>query len=134
MLGKVKELFDRTKRWEKIIMCCCRIDTDVLMANLFAESADNDVRYTMENMGDYLNFLSQKIPIYLSTNFSEETVFKCAQRFPKLYKFSKDENGTIIVESGNSRPNLEYFNASYSANVSDYIKKITRVYIDDSSR
>ncbi len=109
-------------------MCCCRINTEVLMANLFAESAKS-ATYTVDNLKCYLQFLSKGIPTYLSTNFSKKAVCDCVERYPKLYQISNKEDGTIIIRSGSEFPNLEYFNAAYPTNMSEYIKKVTSVYV-----
>ncbi len=109
-------------------MCCCRIDTEVLMANLFAKSADT-AAYTVDNLKCYVQFLAKEIPTYLSTNFSKTAVCNCVERYPNLYQMSSMEDGTIVIRSGNEFPNLEYFNAAYPSNMSEYIKKVTSVYV-----
>ncbi len=113
----------------KIIMCCCRINTEVLMANLFAKSAKS-ATYTLDNLRGYLKFLSKGIPIYLSTNFSNKAVWDCVESYPDLYQISNNEDGTIVIRSGNKLPNLEFFNAAYPANMSEYIKEVTSVYVN----
>lgn len=46
------------------IMCCCRINTEVLLSNLFAKS-EKSATYTLDNLKDYLKFLAKGMPIYL---------------------------------------------------------------------
>lgn len=115
------------------IMCCCRINTEVLLANLFAKS-EKSATYTLDNLKDYLKFLAKGMPIYLSTNFSKKEVLDCVEIYSDLYRISKKEGETIIIHSGNEFPNLEFFNAAYPASMSEYIKKVTSAYVKNMQR
>lgn len=111
-------------------MCCYRINTEVLLANLFARSKEYPISYSVRNVNGYLRFLSERFPTYLVTNLSEQAICDCVLQYPELYQLSKDMDGNIVVKSGGFRPNLKYFNAVYSKGVCNYIENTTYAYLE----
>lgn len=71
-----------------------------------------------------------RFPTYLATNFSEHMVVECAAQYPDLYYISKDEEGVVVLP-GKQFPNLDYFNAIYPPSVSEYIKKVTTIFLNE---
>ena len=109
-------------------MCCLRVDTDVILAQLFAASK-YPVSYTMEDIKKYFNFLSQKFPVYLTTNLCEDLVVSCTEEYPELYVLSN--NGKeIVVKSGNFYPNLDYFMTMFQEGNKNYMKIVTESYLE----
>ena len=111
-------------------MCCIRIDTDVLLANFFAQKYPANKKFcaSIDVLEDYLLFLSGMFSQYLATDFCEQKVEECIAKYPQLYR-RLEANSVLLVVSGNLVPNLEYFNALYSDEVSKYIQKVTKVYL-----
>ena len=73
-------------------MCCLRINTDVIWAQLFAVSS-YPIYFTMEDIKKYFHFLSEKFLVYLTTNLSEHNIICCIEMYPELYILSKNKNG-----------------------------------------
>lgn len=115
-------------------MCCNRINTDTLMANLFATSykiynSPSKIVYSIEQLREYLQFLSDQFPVYVASNFSKEAVNECVHKYPLYYQLAEREDGEVIVRSGKEHPNLDYFNAIFSESISTYIDRITNMYV-----
>lgn len=115
-------------------MCCNRIDTDSLMANLFAvsrKSGDAHLEaFSLTSLGKYLDFLSERFPVYVASDFSKQAVDECIAAYPDLYQRMEDETGELVVRSGKLCPNLDYFNASFSENISTFINNMTKLYLN----
>lgn len=107
-------------------MCCCRINSDVLLANFYALSPRS---HTFEEISDYMSYLTERFPVYVATNFSLHSIKKCVESYPELYSMS-DVNGEVIVHSGKLTPNLQYFNSIYNEAVSDYIIRCTKNFVE----
>ena len=114
-------------------MCCNRIDTDALMANLFAVSRESVEPYPEEfsftALRKYLDFLSERFPVYVTSDFSRQAIDECVAEYPDLYQRAESEGGELIVKSGSLCPNLEYFNASFSESISTFINNMTKIYL-----
>lgn len=108
-------------------MCCDRINTDTLLANLFASGRRN--YYTFEELSEYYNCLLSSSAMYLASDFCEDSVRQCADRYPTLFRAYEDAGHTLVVYSGSARPNLQFFNAAYSVDMRDYIQRITEFYV-----
>lgn len=63
-------------------MCCNRINTDVLLANLFAVSPR---RYTETDIRSYLDFLTECFPTYVTSDYSPQRIRECVAQYPELY-------------------------------------------------
>lgn len=109
--------------------CCYRFDTDVLVANLF-ESSRYPVRYSYDDIHKYFRYLSEKFPIYLTTNLSEHALYVCASEFEELYTVYKGKDGNVYLESKNYKPNKDYFNCLYQSGVRSYLESLTKEYVD----
>jgi len=115
-------------------MCCSRINTDVLLANLFAASGDfagtRPVEFSVASVREYFSFLSERFPVYVTSDFSLQAVNDCVEEYPELYQKCKDENGqTVIRSSGCKHPNLEFFNAPFSKDISTHISRMTKLFL-----
>lgn len=108
-------------------MCCDRINTDTLLANLFASGRRN--YYTFEELSGYYDCLLSSSAMYLASDFCEASVRQCADRYPTLFRAYEDAGQALVVYSGTARPNLQFFNAAYSADMGDYIQRITNFYV-----
>lgn len=115
-------------------MCCNRIDTDALMANLFAVSCESEDThpegFSFTVLRKYLDFLSERFPVYVASDFSRQAIDECVAEYPDLYQLAEVEGEELIVKSGNLCPNLEYFNASFSENISTFINNMTKMYLN----
>jgi len=109
-------------------MCCNRINTDVLLANLFAVSHRT---HTDTEIRNYLDFLTDCFPTYITSDYSPQRIRECTVQYPKLYSM-KEEDGTIEVMPGERRPNLSYFNAIYPDNISSYIIRSTESFLQST--
>lgn len=103
------------------------------MANLFAVSQQSsgkssEVKFSITQLNEYFEFLSNQFPVYVVSNFSEQAIEDCVLKYPLYYRFA-DENNKVI-KSGETKPNLCYFNSIYSENISTYINRITQKFID----
>lgn len=111
-------------------MCCLRINTDVILSQLFALSS-YPISFTMEDIKKFFRVLSERFPIYLTTNLSEYAVVMCTKLYPELYNLSYNENKVIIVRSGKNYPNLDFFMESYTQGVRNYMKIITKEFLNN---
>lgn len=107
-------------------MCCCRINTDVLLANFFSKLEDNRI-VTINDLRFYLDFLSERFFVYVTSDFCVEKVKECVSKYPELYQIKK-HGEDIVIEHGSLIPNLEYFNAVYSDAISSYIERMTSYF------
>lgn len=64
-------------------MCCCIINTEVLLANLFAKLKGAE-QVSLQTIESYLNFLVDCFPVYVISDFSAASVKRCAEKYPKL--------------------------------------------------
>lgn len=106
-------------------MCCNKINTDVLLANLFAASPR---KYTAEDIRNYLEFLADRFPTYVTSDYSLQRIQKCAVQYPELYSMA-EQDGAVEVLPGEVRPKLSYFNAIYPESVSSYIARSTESFL-----
>ena len=110
-------------------MCCSRINTDVLLANLFAVSPRT---YTEEDIGSYLDFLVDCFPTYVTSDYSPQRIQECAVQYPELYS-TAERDGVTEVIPGKIRPRLSYFNAIYPNSISSYITRSTKSFLSTIS-
>lgn len=104
-------------------MCCCKINTDILMANFFSK-LDSNKPVTLDDLKSYLEFMQERFFTYIASDFCSERVKSCAERYPELYEIKVSKNG-IAIKSGRLRPNLKYFNSVYNTEVASYIERLT---------
>lgn len=119
-------------------MCCNRIDTDVLLANLFASASKEIVHcqkiiYSINQIREYLFFLQNSFPVYVVSNFSEESVEICAIKYPLYYQLSGCKGKDLVVCSGGKVPNIDFFNSVFSPSISNYIKRITKIFLNSKT-
>lgn len=108
-----------------------RINTDVLLANLFASGRRK--YYTLGELSEYLEFLRSCSGMYLGSDFCDESVRLCADRYPTLFYY-EDVEGAPVVHSRTAQPNLQFFNAPYSADMRDFIQRVTNYYVSTRSK
>lgn len=108
-------------------MCCCRINTDILLANLFAKKTNKN-GVTIQTIVSYLNFLVEHFPVYVASDLCEESVFACTKRYKDLY-YSTGSGDSLTIFNGNLAPNLKYFNSIYNEDIADYIERMTESFI-----
>lgn len=106
-------------------MCCSRINTDVLLANLFAASPRT---YTEKDIGSYLDFLVDSFPTYVTSDYSPQRIQECAVQYPELYSMA-ERDGVMEIIPGKIRPKLSFFNAIYPDNISSYITRSTTMFL-----
>lgn len=108
-------------------MCCEQINTEVLLANLFAAAGPGQC-FSLTDIGEYLGFLLEQVPTHVSSDLSAERVLDCSNKYPLLYNIT-GHGGEMIVGSGSLRPKLQYFNAIYTNHVADYLVRITKTFL-----
>lgn len=108
-------------------MCCDRINTDTLLANLFASGSRN--YYTFEELAEYYEYLLSFSAMYVASDFCEDSVRQCTNRYPTLFRMYEDVGQVPVVYTGTARPNLQFFNAAYSLDMQDYIRRVTDFYV-----
>ena len=106
-------------------MCNIRVNTDVLLANLFAVQNKS---ISMTALTKYLDFISNMTPYYVATDFDEAEVRRVVERYPTLYFIVDDEDGNLRVYPGDRKPNLKYFNSMYSTAWANYLGEITKSF------
>lgn len=108
-------------------MCCDRINTDTLLANLFASGRRN--YYTFGELAKYYECLLSFSAMYVASDFCENSVRQCTNRYPTLFRMYEDVGQAPVVYAGTARPNLQFFNAAYSVDMQDYIRRVTDFYV-----
>lgn len=108
-------------------MCCCRINTNVLLANFFSKLEDNKVA-TLNDLQSYFDFLSERFFVYVTSDFCVEKVRECVNEYPELYHIKK-QGEDIVIEHGSLIPNLKYFNSIYNEATSFYIERMTSLFL-----
>lgn len=107
-------------------MCCNRINTDVILANIFALQRTS---VTMDDLTAYVNFLSQMFSTYMATDFDEASVRHIVSMYPILYSIKEQQDGGFAVLAGKKRPNLKFFNSMYPDNWASYLQQVTEAYL-----
>ncbi|MCI9330807.1 MAG: hypothetical protein HFG05_01350 [Oscillibacter sp.] len=107
-------------------MCCNRINTDVLLANLFAVSPR---RYTETDIRSYLDFLTECFPTYVTSDYSPQRIRECVAQYPELYH-ATEQDGIMAVSPGELTPKLSYFNDIYPESISSYITRSTESFLN----
>lgn len=108
-------------------MCCCRVDTSVLLANLFAK-LKRETEISEKTVQNYLDYLTEVIPTYVSSDFSRHALLCCVEEYPELYKIRESSEETLI-SAGELRPNLEFFNSKYSEPVARFIERLADSFV-----
>lgn len=118
-------------------MCCCNITTEVLMANFFAAICSRSIQdptidraYSIKDLKTFLDWISARFPVYVTSNFSSIEVHNCVERHSDLY-VSVEINGEYYVKSGEFAPNLDYFRPSLPESIVDYLKNISNLYVSE---
>ncbi len=122
-----------------MLMCCNRINTDALMANLFAASDEDTglapLEFSVASLREYFVFLSERFPVYVASDFSPQAVDDCVEAYPELYQMCQNEGGqTVIRLSGRKRPNLKFFNAPFSKDISTHISRMTKLFLNTEKK
>ena len=110
------------------MMCCYRINTEVLLANLFVNS-EYPVDYTYDDVHNYFRYMAEKFPTYLCTDLSEQALYDCGAEYPDIYTVYRSKDGKVTVRSKEYKPNLDYFNVSYSYGLRNYMEYVTKEYL-----
>ncbi len=108
---------------------CCKVNTDVIMANLFAKKLDND-GVSIDTLKKYFEFLKEHFPVYLASDFSEYAIEYCVKVFPQLYR-SDGKGVDLVIYHGEQIPNLRFFNCKYNEVVSKYIEDTTIMFLKE---
>lgn len=111
-------------------MCFDRIGTDVLLANLFARGEEN--RYTFDELSKYHNYVIAMSGETVRSDFCEDSIRQCADHYSLLFVLEEDAGRVVAVRRGKVRPNLKFFNSSYSKDMKDFIQRVTIDYLHQS--
>lgn len=106
-------------------MCCCRMSTVALMANLFAKLPEGRPASTAY-FQDYLDYLTQVFPVYLTSDFCESAVLDCVEQFQELYHAQREP---CLIVHCYRRPNLEYFNDCFHSDIAAFIERTTERFV-----
>jgi len=113
-------------------MCCCILETDVLLANFFAKYKGSKP-VSFQTFCSYLDFLSHNIPTYVISNLSVPEVKRCAKQYPTLYKIEKI-NGKVFIACGEKVPKLSFFNSVYNNATASFIERLTEAFLKHQLR
>lgn len=105
--------------------CCCRVNTDIILANLLSKVKDK-LSFTFSDIEGYYNYLAEEIPTYVVTDLSIDSVRDCVQKYPEI--FDTDSNGNIIP--GEYEINTNHFNTIYPESIASFIERTTKHYIE----
>ena len=92
-------------------MCCNRINTDTLMANIFSTGID---KISFDELEHCLKCLSTYSPVYIISDLSKDAVRECVAAYPELFILSKDNGTELLIKKGKKKPNLIFFNSGYT--------------------
>lgn len=106
-------------------MCCIRINTDVLLANLFGSEERKTL--SVRDIDAYIRFLARRFPSYLVSDFSEYKLVEAAEKYPKFYRIADKEE--LSVKPGKKVPDRDLVNEIYPGIVSNYLKNLTDLYM-----
>lgn len=111
------------KKSGETTMCCCRINTDVLLANLFSKFPGN-LMVSLADLQVYLAYLSERFPTYVVSDCSLKAMRECVEAYPELYR-AVERDGSFLIARGALSPKASYFNSQYPASIARYIGSLT---------
>ena len=109
-------------------MCCSRLNTEVILANLIAAKG-RSARFSMEDLESYVQFLSDSIPGYVTSDLCEERVLECAAEYPQLYQAHYTPEGDLVVQAGKMCPCVDFFNSGYSREAAGHIREMSNLFL-----
>ncbi len=104
-----------------------RMNTEIILANLFGLK-EGQKEYSILDLEEYIKLLADCFPVYISTDFSEQELLDCANKYPNYYLIKMIDD-KMIVTSGKEKPNRKDFNAIYPKVVANYIEFLTEKFI-----
>ena len=117
------------------------INTDTLLALLMANQPkrSKNILISEEGLADYLKFVQDCNPMYVSSDLSRESIMAAAKKYPKVFATVSytDVHGKFHVAVTNptrSRPKIDYFLRNYDASDSEYLNKITSYWMHTNLR
>lgn len=108
--------------------CCFKLGTDAVLANLFAGS-EYPAAYTIDEIRRYAEFLTEKMPGYITADINEASVRKCCVELPELYTLSCTEDGRAVISSGRKRPDAAFLMGLYSSRTARRVRLLTEAYL-----
>lgn len=113
--------------------CCCRINTEQILANFFAKF-NSDREVSIAELGNYLDYLSERFPVYVTSDFSSSNVHWCTTRYPGIYTLCEHDDGTFgIKKTEGMIPNLKLFNDCFSEAYASFIERTTEGYFKNAT-
>lgn len=107
-------------------MCCMRVNTDVILANIFSVQR---IPVTLNDLTAYINYLFEVSPTYVTTDLNEESVRSVVSMYPGLYTIEEYPNGNFVVSAGSLKPKLQFFNKVYPDSIASYLQRVTKAYL-----
>lgn len=101
---------------------CCVINTDTLLANLFAKGVQVVSIFDLVKL---LKYIGEGIHTEVVSDLSRTSVLRCASLYPNMVQ-SKD--GTVATV-GSRVPDPEYFMDRYSKPTAKHIDQLTDAFL-----
>jgi len=112
-------------------MCCCRINTDVIVSLLLANLDDPNAKISWDILDRFYKFLAENVPTYVPTDLSMERVRDYIDEYPKLASLDSDN----CIRRGELRPRLEYFvDRQYNESMGHFIKGLGSRFVNENYR
>lgn len=109
-------------------MCCTRVDTEVLLANMFSSRNYSGEGITAEQLANCVRYLANRLPGYLDSDVSLSRLKEVAYLYPRLFEFDGH-----YVRRGKCMPRFEFFNKRYSENEREKIRTAINSFLEESN-
>lgn len=101
---------------------CCVINTDTLLANLFAKGVQVVSIFDLEKL---LKYIGEGIHTEVVSDLSQTSVLRCASLFPNMVQSKDGATATV----GSKVPDPEYFMNRYSKPTAKHIDQLTDAFL-----
>lgn len=105
-------------------MCCLRVETDVLLANIMNSKNYNGVELTVYDLGNCVRYIANRMPGYLDSDVSSDRVGEIATMYPELFEYDG-----VFVKRGQYLPRIEFFNQKYPEHIIERICAIINDFL-----
>lgn len=112
--------------------CCCRIQSEQLVGNLFHYLCKSDIKITKDLLDEFYAYLQERFYTYVvTTDISNSQLEYLAEKYPTLFVYHDSDKDGVYLSSTGNRPSLDYFNACYSFANASYLSRLTKSFISD---
>lgn len=96
-----------------------------LMAALVLGNTDEE--YSMDDLKSYMKYIASAMPLYTTFSVSEDSIESVCECFPDIFTINHKKN---TFKSGCKPPNPKYFFLNYAESIIDYIRRVTKTFLD----